>query len=88
VAPPANIHGPFRAEGGKLRSPKNVGNDKALFCRLLRRLQQFSSGWIATGRKENTACTNVTWFDLGSLNLNYEIFFFPAGQQNALEIVI
>src|SRR5262245_23412953 len=28
VSPPANIHGPFRAKGGKLRSPKNGGNDK------------------------------------------------------------
>src|SRR5215475_315169 len=30
LAPPANIHGPFRAKGGKLRGPKNVGNDKRI----------------------------------------------------------
>jgi len=33
LAPPANIHGPFRAKGGKLLGPKNVGKDKALCYR-------------------------------------------------------
>jgi hypothetical protein len=33
VSPPANIHGPFRAKGGKLFGPKNVGNDKATIRR-------------------------------------------------------